>query len=219
VRACYHSNFVTEFILSILAVIRVFFRSRTETAMGVLALRQQVAVLKRKRPHPKLNSWDRIFWTALRRVWSRWRDVLVIVRPETVIGRHRAGFRLYWRWRPRPQGGRPKLTIEVRALIRRLVTENPDWGAPKMHGEPQACTFFLPYRPGSSTALPPKTCYRLPLPAAPVVHALSGRGSGYTQVYATRNRWAMSPTGPVSCAVPGSARAPPPGWLGGPRSE
>jgi len=105
VRACYNGNFVTEFILSILAVIRVFFRSRTDTAMEVLALRQQVAVLKRKRPRPKLNSWDRIFWTALRRGWSRWRDVLVIVRPETVIGWHRAGFRrwrLALRSRPRP---------------------------------------------------------------------------------------------------------------------
>jgi hypothetical protein len=72
--ACYNGNFVTEFILSILAVIRVFFRSRADTAMEVLALRQQVAVLKRKRPRPKLNYWDRIFWTALRRVWSRWCD-------------------------------------------------------------------------------------------------------------------------------------------------
>src|SRR5215468_658141 len=118
-----------------LAVVRVFWQSRSNTALEVLALRQQVAVLKRKRPRPKLNSLDRLFWTALRRLWSRWRDVLVIVRPETVIGWHRAGFRLYWRWRSRRHGGRPKITDEVRALIRRLVNENPDWGAPKIHGE------------------------------------------------------------------------------------
>ena len=68
-----------QFILSILAVIRVFFRSRTDTALDVLALRQQVAVLKRKRPRPTLNSLDRFFWTTLRRFWSRWTDVLVIV--------------------------------------------------------------------------------------------------------------------------------------------
>jgi len=128
---------VTEFILSILAVVQVFFRSRTDTALEVLALRQQVAVLKRKRPHPTLNPLDRLFWTTLRPIWSRWRDVLVIVRPETVIGWHRAGFRLYWRWRSRPQGGRPKITEEIRALIRRLADENPDWGAPKIHGELQ----------------------------------------------------------------------------------
>jgi len=146
VRACYNGNFVTEFILSILAVIRVFFRSRTDTAMEVLALRQQVAVLKRKRPRPKLNSWDRIFWTALRRGWSRWRDVLVIVRPETVIGWHRAGFRLYWRWRSRPGRGRPKIAEEVRVLIRRLANDNPDWGAPKIHGELQKLGFVVSER-------------------------------------------------------------------------
>jgi hypothetical protein len=93
---------VPEFILSLLAVVRVFLRSRTDTAVEILALRQQVAVLKRKRPRPPLNSVDRLFWTTLRRFWSRWRDVLVIVKPETVIGWHRAGFRLYWRCDPGP---------------------------------------------------------------------------------------------------------------------
>ena len=124
-----------EIILSIFAVIAVFFRSRTDTALEVLALRQQVAVLKRKRPRPRLNCLDRLFWTALRRMWWRWRDVLVIVKPETVIGWHRTGFRLYWRWRSRRRGGRPNVTDEIQGLIRRLAEENPDWGAPKIHGE------------------------------------------------------------------------------------
>jgi len=137
VTACYKGEFVTEFILSILAVVRVFLRSRTDTALEVLALRQQVAVLQRKRPRPTLSSMDRLFWAALRRTWSRWRDVLIIVRPETVIGWHRAGFRLYWRWRSRPKGGRPKVSEKIRALIRRLANENPDWGAPKIHAELQ----------------------------------------------------------------------------------
>ena len=103
-----------EFILSILAVIRVFFCSRSDTALEVLALRQQVAVLKRKRPRPKLNLLDRLFWTALRRLWSRWRDVLVIVKPETVIGWRRTGFHLYWRWRSLRRDGRPRITAEIR---------------------------------------------------------------------------------------------------------
>jgi hypothetical protein len=76
-----------------LAVVRVFCQSRSDTAIEVLALRQQVAVLKRKRPRPVLNSWDRLFWTTLSHLWSRWSDVLVIVKPETVISWHRAGFR------------------------------------------------------------------------------------------------------------------------------
>lgn len=124
-------------ILSFLVAIRVFFRNRSDTALEILALRQQVAVLKRKRPRPKLNTLDRLFWTALRQWWPRWTDVLVLVKPATVIGWHRTGFQLYWRWRSCPRGGRPKVTEEIRALIRRLAQENHSWGAPKIHGELQ----------------------------------------------------------------------------------
>ena len=135
-----------EFILSMLAVVRVFCQSRTNTALEVVALRQQLAVLKRKRPRPVLNSLDRLFWTTLRHLWSRWSHVLLIVKPETVISWHRAGFRLYWRWRSRPRGGRPKITEEIRVLIRRLAEENPDWGAPKIHGELQKLGFVVSER-------------------------------------------------------------------------
>jgi hypothetical protein len=71
---------------------------------------------------------------------------LVIVKPETVVGWHRAGFRLYWRWKSRPRGGRPRITPEVRALIRRLSQENTDWGAPRIHGELQRLGFVLSER-------------------------------------------------------------------------
>jgi putative transposase len=137
---------VPEFILSILAAIRVFFQSRTDTAIEVLALRQQVAVLKRKRPRPTLNSLDRLFWTTLRGFWCRWADVLVIVKPETVVGWHRAGFRRSWRWRSPPRGGRPRITAEIRNLIRRLADENSHWGAPKIHGELQKLGFVVSER-------------------------------------------------------------------------
>ncbi len=143
VTACYNSEFVIEIIISTLAAIRVFFISRSDTALEVIALRQQIVVLKRKRPRPTLNSGDRFFWTILRRFWSRWADVLVIVKPDTVVGWHRAGFRLYWRWRSRPRGGRPKITDEIRGLIQRLAQENPDWGAPKIHGELQKLGFVV----------------------------------------------------------------------------
>jgi hypothetical protein len=137
---------VPEFILSILAVIRVFVRSRSDTAIEVLALRQQVAVLKRKRPRPRLNPLDRLFWTTLLRFWSRWSDVLVIVKPETVMGWHRAGFRLYWRWRSRCRGGRPRITSEIRGLIRRMAEENSAWGAPRVHGELQKLGYVVSER-------------------------------------------------------------------------
>ena len=62
-------------------------------------------------------------------------SALAIVRPETVIRWHRAGFRLYWRWKSRPRGGRPKVPLELRQLIRDISIANPLWGAPRIHGE------------------------------------------------------------------------------------
>ena len=73
-------------IASFLCAVGIFFRDRGEVALEVLALRQQLAVLKRKRPRPVLSDLDRFFWTTLRSVWSRWTDVLVIVKPEPVVG-------------------------------------------------------------------------------------------------------------------------------------
>jgi len=120
---------------------------RTDLALEILALRQQVAVLKRKRPNPKLNRMDRLFWTALRRVCSRWAEVLLIVKPETVVGWHRAGFRLYWRWRSRGRtAGRAKITPEIQELTHRMAKENPTWGAPKIHGELLKLGFVLSER-------------------------------------------------------------------------
>jgi hypothetical protein len=75
-------------IAALLAAIRVFFRRRVNTSLEVLALRQQVAVLKRMRPRPSLNRFDRLFWITLRHIWPRWSDVVVVVKPETVIGWH-----------------------------------------------------------------------------------------------------------------------------------
>jgi hypothetical protein len=93
-----------------------------------------------------LNSGDRFFWTTLRRFWARWNDVLLIVQPETVVGWHRAGFRLYWRWRSRRRGGRQRITQKLRDLIGRLAKDNPEWGAPKIHAELQKLGFSLTER-------------------------------------------------------------------------
>ena len=70
----------------------------------------------------------------------------MIVQPETVVGWHRAGFRLYWGWKSRPRAGRPRITEEIRVLIRRRAEENSDWGAPKIHGELQKLGFVLSER-------------------------------------------------------------------------
>ncbi|MEO5376126.1 MAG: IS3 family transposase [Alphaproteobacteria bacterium] len=77
-----------------------------------------------------------MFWVLLSRLWSRWRDALVIVKPETVIARHHLGFRLFWRWKSRQKrAGWPPTPKEVRDLIRQICRENPLWGAPRIHGE------------------------------------------------------------------------------------
>ncbi len=88
-----------------------------------MALRQQLAALKLKNPRPRLNNADRMFWVLLRKLWSKWVDSLIIVKPETVVGWHRKGFRLYWKLISRPSrvGGRPKIAKEIRDLIRRMA--------------------------------------------------------------------------------------------------
>jgi hypothetical protein len=77
---------VCDLVFAVLAALRVFFRSRLDTSLEILALRHQVAVLKRKRGRARLTRIDRLFWIVLRRAWSRWSDALVIVKPATVIG-------------------------------------------------------------------------------------------------------------------------------------
>ena len=143
---CYNTEFMVQFFIAVLRALRVFFRSRSDTALEILALRQQIAVLKRQRPRSPLHAGDRLFWTTLRRLWPGWANVLLIVKPDTVVAWHRAGFRLYWRWRSRSRGGRPRITQELRDLIVRLAKENPGWGAPKIHAELQKLGFTVAER-------------------------------------------------------------------------
>src|SRR4051812_3025443 len=88
-----------------LAYVRVFLIARHRPAMEAVALRQQLAVYKRKQPHPKLNRFDRLFWVVVRRIWTNWSEALILVKPNTVVSWHRAGYRLFWRWRSRRQEG------------------------------------------------------------------------------------------------------------------
>jgi len=106
-----------------------------ELALENLALRQQLAVWKAREPRPRLTALDRIFWVVLARFWKSWRSSLHMVRPETVVGWHRQGFRRYWAWKSRRPGGRPAIGTELRELIRRMSRANPLWGAPRIHGE------------------------------------------------------------------------------------
>src|SRR5215470_6782853 len=86
-------------LLAFLRSFRVYFWSRADLQTEILALRHQIIVLQRQVPRPKLKPADRRLWIALFRFWSRWRSVLWIVKPATVIEWHRRGFRWYWTWR------------------------------------------------------------------------------------------------------------------------
>jgi len=115
----------------------MFFRSRRDLFLENLALRQQLAVLKRWHPQPRLAVSDRLFWVILRRLWRGWKEALILVEPEAVVRWHRAGFKVYWTWlsKHRKRPGRKCVSRELRELIFRMVRENATWGAPRIHGE------------------------------------------------------------------------------------
>ena len=123
-------------ILSALVSIFAFrFRSRAALELKLIALQHQLAVLRRQRPgRPQLSSLDRLLWVLLYRIWPRVIDAMVLVKPSTVVQWHCRGFRLFWRWRSR-RLGRPRISPEIRDLIRRMSSANPLWGAPRIHGE------------------------------------------------------------------------------------
>jgi putative transposase len=117
----------------------------------MLALRQQLAVLKVRHPQPRFAASDKLFCVMLRRLWPEWKQALILVRPETVVGWHHAGFKLYWKWlsRHRTRMGRKCVSKEVRELIFRMVAENPAWGAPRIHGELRMLDFEISERQSS----------------------------------------------------------------------
>src|SRR5450432_1873079 len=120
----------------VLAVWASPFKSKIRLAAENAALRHQLIVLRRKlRGRVQLANSDRWFLVQLYRWFPSILKVLTIIRPETLVRWHRAGFRCYWRWKSRPRGGRPQIDTEMRVLIRRMSLENPLWGAPRIHGE------------------------------------------------------------------------------------
>ena len=112
------------------------FRSCDALAAEFVALRHQLNVLQRKTPKRLVfSNFDRFVFACLYQIAPDLLNTLVIVKPETVIRWHRAGFRLFWRWKSRSRGGRPKVPLEIRQLIRDMSLANPFWGAPRIHGE------------------------------------------------------------------------------------
>ena len=112
------------------------FKSKSRLEAENAALRHQLIVLRRRvRGRVQLTNGDRLFLVQLYRWFPSVLKAITIIRPETVVRWHRAGFRRYWRWKSRSLGGRPKIAADLRALIRQMSVENPLWGAPRIHGE------------------------------------------------------------------------------------
>jgi putative transposase len=118
------------------ALLRAALRERAGLVAEDVVLRHQLGVLTRPtRQRPRLRARDKLLWVLIRWLWRDWREHLVLVRPATVIGWHRQGWRLVWRWKSRARGGRPRLSAEVRALVATMARENPAWGNERIRGE------------------------------------------------------------------------------------
>ena len=120
----------------VLAALASPFKSKSRLEAENAALRRQLIVLRRRvRGRAQLTNSDRWFFVQVYRWFPSILQVLTIIRPETLVRWHRAGFRRYWRWKSQRRGGRPQIDAELRGLIQQMSTENQLWGAPRIHGE------------------------------------------------------------------------------------
>src|SRR6267142_437481 len=120
----------------VLDILTTPFKSKLRLHAENAVLRHQLIVLRRRlHGRVRLTNNDRWFFIQLYRWFPSIPQLLTIIRPETLVRWHRAGFCCYWRWKSRPLGGRPQIDTELRGLIRRMSMENPLWGAPRIHGE------------------------------------------------------------------------------------
>src|SRR5262245_28133302 len=124
-----------DFLRLLIHALAAPLRTQAQLEAEIAMLRHQLNVLRRQTPRPRLTAADRLLFVWLCRLFPSLRSAITIVQPDTVLRWHRSGFRLYWRWKSRTRGGRPRVPIEVRSLIRRMSEENRLWGAPRIHGE------------------------------------------------------------------------------------
>jgi len=127
-------------MLRILSIIlqwfRLQFKSRRSIEAENLVLRQQLVTLRLRSPkRVRVGFWNRFIFITLYQLFPSVLDSIHIVQPATILRWHRQGFRAYWRWKSGRRGGRPKIDVELRELIKRISKENLLWGAPRIHGE------------------------------------------------------------------------------------
>ena len=127
---------MSDLIRLVFGLILDLFRSRAALEAEILVLRQQIIVLRRRKAtRLPFTAADRLVLGWVCRLFPKACDALGIVRPETMVRWHRAGFRSYWRWKSSRRSGRPAVSAEIRQLIREMSIANPLWGAPRVHGE------------------------------------------------------------------------------------
>ena len=121
-------------LLHLLRLLPFLFGGDRQLAIENLALRHQLSVYKRRTTRPNRTT-DRLFWVGLARIWARWRQSLVFVAPDTVLRWQRRRFRKHWAKLSGRPSGRPSVSAETIALVRKMAAANPLWGAPRIHGE------------------------------------------------------------------------------------
>ena len=127
-----------QFLIFQFTIIKILFKSKDDLVLEIIELRQQLATYQVKKEKPKnITDTIRFYLIALKETWAKWRDVLVIVTPETVIGWQQRRFKKYWTKlsNKNKKPGRPSIKLEIRALIKRMASENFTWGAPRILSE------------------------------------------------------------------------------------
>ena len=135
-----HRDMVVPMIHTLIAALLAFVRGtlmpQAILALENAALRQQLAACLRTQRRTRLCASDRVFWVVLCRLWSGWPRPLVIVKPATVLGWHRNGFRAMWRRKSRSRRiGRPRIPEEHIDCIKRISGDHPEWGEDKIAEE------------------------------------------------------------------------------------
>src|ERR1700741_3649434 len=125
-----------DFLKLFLHILVSPFKTQARLEAEIVLLRHQLNVLRQRFPSkPRLTAGDRLIFVWLYRLFPSLLNAITMVQPETIIRWHRTGFRLYWRWKSRSRGGRPKVPMEIRSLTREMSLANRLWGAPRIHGE------------------------------------------------------------------------------------
>jgi hypothetical protein len=127
---------MTAILLTLWLFVVDLFKSRSRLQTENLFLRHQLNIALRRVPSRiRLSGSDRALLALITKLWPNLVGMARLVQPETILRWHRTGFRVFWRWKSRNRAGRPKIDRGLRDLIRRISTENPLWGASRIHGE------------------------------------------------------------------------------------